>query len=195
MAIRCIAQVVEAYKRDKSKRPKFRPHASVPYDQRIMSFKGMDRVSLLTLEGRVVVTLRRDVNHTISKQLVAKAKDTGKGIALEELKGIRARTRFRKQQRAKMSGWAFFQLRTFIEYKAQLAGMLRVIIDPRNTSRTCAECGHCEQANRPSQDSFLCILCGHEDHADINAARNIRARALVSGPKVSTYSASAAAAG
>ena len=310
MAIRCIAQVVEAYKRDRKKRPKFRPHASVPYDQRLMGFKGVDRVSLLTLEGRVIVPFvmgkyqqerftnakgqtdlvlrkdgkwfllvtvdvpdgtptpttdfigvdlgvaniattdagqrysgnqienvrqkfhnqrrslqkaaatkkqegkrpknirrklktvgckeqrfRRDVNHTTSKQLVAKAKDTDKGIALEELKGIRDRTRFRKPQRAKMSGWAFFQLRSFIEYKAQLAGVRVEVVDPKNTSRTCAECGHCEKSNRQSQDSFLCKQCGHQNHADINAARNIRARALVSAPIVSPYPASVAAAG
>ena len=35
MAVRCIAQVSEAYKRDKSKRPHFRPLAAIPYDQRI----------------------------------------------------------------------------------------------------------------------------------------------------------------
>ena len=55
MAIRCIAQVCEAYGRDKSIRPRSRKYASIPYDQRLMSFKGLDRVSLLTLEGRVIV--------------------------------------------------------------------------------------------------------------------------------------------
>ncbi len=57
MAIRCIAQVVEAYKRDKKVQPAFRKHASIPYDQRLYSFKGIDRVSLLTLEGRVLVPM------------------------------------------------------------------------------------------------------------------------------------------
>src|SRR6266568_6982177 len=55
MAVRCIARVVEASKRDKSLCPTFRPHAAMPYDQRLMSFKGIDQVSLLTLEGRVRV--------------------------------------------------------------------------------------------------------------------------------------------
>ena len=57
MTVRCIAQVCEAYKRDKSKRPRFRKHAAMPFDRRMMSFKGVDRVSLLTLDGRVVVPL------------------------------------------------------------------------------------------------------------------------------------------
>jgi len=55
MTIRCIAQVCEAYGRDKSKRPRFKKYASFPYDQRLMSFKGLDRVSLLTLEGWTIV--------------------------------------------------------------------------------------------------------------------------------------------
>src|SRR5262249_2076508 len=55
MAIRCIAQVCEAYKRDKSIRPRFRPRAAMPFDQRMMSFKGLERVSLLTLTGRVLI--------------------------------------------------------------------------------------------------------------------------------------------
>lgn len=55
MTVRCIAQVCEAYKRDKNKLPKFRRTAAMPFDQRMMSFKGIDRVSLLTLQGRVIV--------------------------------------------------------------------------------------------------------------------------------------------
>src|SRR5688572_4844754 len=57
MAVRCIAQVCEAYKRDKTKRPRFRPFASMPFDQRMMSFKGVDRVSLLALTGRIIVPM------------------------------------------------------------------------------------------------------------------------------------------
>src|SRR3954469_25525591 len=55
MAVRCIAQVCEACRRDKAIRPRFRKHAAMPFDQRMMSFKGADRVSLLTLGGRAVV--------------------------------------------------------------------------------------------------------------------------------------------
>ncbi|HMB05820.1 MAG TPA: hypothetical protein VKP69_19045, partial [Isosphaeraceae bacterium] len=50
-----IKAACDAYRRDKSIRPLFRPNAAVVYDQRTMSFKGIDRVSLLTLEGRVVM--------------------------------------------------------------------------------------------------------------------------------------------
>lgn len=53
MAVRAISKAAEAYKRDKSIKPEFDPDGAVIYDQRIMSWKGLDRVSLLTLNGRV----------------------------------------------------------------------------------------------------------------------------------------------
>ena len=310
MAIRCIAQVCEAYKRDKSKRPRFRKHAAVPYSQgKNYGFKGVDRVSLSTLQGRIVVPFlmgayqrerfgfakgqadlvlrhdgkwfllvtvdipgdpeipvtdfigvdlgvqsiavtstgdihtseriekvrrtqarnraklgraqkkarrrrkrcrqihrailrtrgkesrfRRDINHVISKRLVAQAKGTLSGIALEDLKGIRGRTehRLRRRQRARHVSWAFFQLRNFIEYKARLAGVTVVAVDPAYTSQTCSCCGHCEKSNRKSQSEFVCRSCGFTLHADLNAARNIRARALVNAPQVSEHPPSVA---
>jgi putative transposase len=280
-----IKAASDAYKRDKSKRVRFRKHAAVPYDQRTMSFKGVDRVSLLTMAGRVVfpyitgayglnqmelpkgqsdlvltkdgkwlllVTVdvpdgtlvdsddflgvdlgianiatdsdgethsgadvdqvrkkhsrqrkrlgrkntkgskkkirrmrdkearfRRHQNHVISKKLVESARRTGRGIALEDLEGIRERVTARGgDARNRLSGWAFAQLGSFIVYKAKLAGVVVVHVDPRNTSRTCAECQHCERSNRKSQSEFRCKACGHEAHADVNAARNIRALAL-----------------
>ena len=42
------------------------------------------------------------------------------------------------------------------------------------TSMTCNACGHCAEGNRESQ-AFLCLACGHRDHADVNAAKNIAA--------------------
>jgi putative transposase len=285
MAQLAIKAACDAYRRDKSIRPVFRPDAAIVYDQRVMSFKGIDRVSLLTLEGRVVIPFvfgkycderfqlpkgqsdlilrddgkwillvtvdvpdgaplpatdflgvdlgianiaadsdgevhsgkavddvrrkhnlqrrrlqrrgtknakkklrrvsrkearfRRHENHCISKTLVETAKRTGRGIALEDLKGIRERVTARgSDARNRLSGWSFGQLYAFLAYKAQLAGVPVETVDPRDTSRMCAECGHCSKSNRKSQAEFVCKACGHRAHADRNAARNIRARAL-----------------
>ncbi|MCY3853440.1 MAG: transposase [Gammaproteobacteria bacterium] len=57
----------------------------------------------------------------------------------------------------------------FLQYKAW--DLIRV--SARNTSRTCAECGHVEKDNRKEQAHFRCLACGHTDNADLNAARNI----------------------
>ena len=57
LSIRAISKTVEAYKRDKTLRPRFRPHGAVPYDDRIMPWRGVERVSLLTLDGRAVIPI------------------------------------------------------------------------------------------------------------------------------------------
>jgi IS605 OrfB family transposase len=278
MAVRAIGKAVECFGRDKTVCPVFRPDGAMTYDPRLMSFKGMDTVSLLTLEGRQLVPLiygeyrrarfdrlkgqcdlvlrdgqfylyasitvpdgapiaptdflgvdvglvnlatdrdgtthtgaavervrrrhhqnrrrlqrtgtrgakqrlrvlagregrfRRHQNHGISKPLVKAAPDTQRGIALEDLTPIRSRTTVRRTQRARHAGWAFHQLRAFVEYKATLAGVPVVLVDPRQTSRTCRACGHGEKANRRSQAMFRCRHCGYSANADVNAARNI----------------------
>ncbi len=287
MTIRAISKVAEAYKRDKSKKPIFRPHGAIVYDQRLLSWKGLDRVSILTTRGRQTIPvllgqyqaarlkrvrgqaklLYRDgafflavvvdvpeppadelvgwlgvdlgivniatdsdgevysgahlnglrkrytrlrarlqrkgtksakrllkkrrhkerrfaqnINHIISKRLVAKAKGTGRGIALEDLKGIRERVTVRKAQRRSQHTWAFAQLRSCIEYKARLSGVRVVLVDPQNTSRTCPACGCIDKRNRRSQSHFLCVSCGFAGLADTIAAGIIARRAEVMQP-------------
>ncbi len=133
----------------------------------------------------------RNSNHCISKELVKDAKASQKALALENLKGIRERTGLNKEMRWQMGNWAFAQLRQFVTYKAQAAGVEVIAVDPRNTSRTCSRCGHCEKANRKSQKHFRCLACGFEENADRNASHNISQkaeleRALVNAPIVST---------
>lgn len=259
LTVRAIAKVVEAYKRDRSVRPGFRPHGAVCYDQRIMSWRGVEEVSLLTLDGRELIPVRfgayqaarldrrqgqadlvlkdgvfylyvtidtpqpppgepddylgldlgivnlqrkatkaarrklrqlgrrrsryqRNENHRISKTVVRNAIGTQRGIALEDLKGIRDRVTVTRRQRARHGNWSFNQLRSFIDYKAKLHGVRVVAVDPRNTSRTCPDCGHCAKANRPTRNRFRCQACGLAAPADQIAARNIRARAAVMRP-------------
>lgn len=292
MACLAISKVVEAYKRDRNIMPYFRPHGAMPYDNRIYSFKGIDRVSLLTLTGRIIVPIRfgayqaamldrkrgqadllyrdgtfylsvsvdapeatpsepdgflgvdmgivaiaatsdgqmfsgkavnnvrarfakfraklqskgtksakrllkkrrrrerrfqTDTNHCISKALVTRACDTSRGIAVEDLRHIRERVTVGKSQRRVIHSWAFGQLRSFIEYKARLAGVKVVAVDPRYTSQACSVCGCIDKASRKSQSVFLCTLCGFSLNADYNAARVISMRAglLVVQPNVS----------
>jgi putative transposase len=116
------------------------------------------------------------VNHTLSTRIVAEAQGTARGIALEDLGHIRERVSARKSQRATLHSWAFDQLRQFVAYKAQRAGVPVVYVDPRNTSRICPACGLVDHRNRQTQARFLCVGCGLAAHADTIAALNIRAR-------------------
>ncbi|PWF85382.1 transposase [Kocuria rosea] len=118
----------------------------------------------------------RDVNHRISKAIVETAERTGKGVAVENLTGIRARVRHRKPQRSTFHSWAFAQLGAFLAYKAARAGVAFAQVDPAYTSRQCSGCGHVERSNRVDQANFACHSCGVSLHADHNAAINIAAR-------------------
>jgi putative transposase len=289
LTVRAISKVAEAYKRDKSIKPEFRLDGAIVYDQRILSWKGLEKVSLITLQGRQTIPVRfgeyqkvrmdrvrgqvdlilvkgifylcvvvespeespydpvgvlgvdlgiknlavdsdgevhsgakiaqvrdrldslkarlqskgtksakrhlkklsgrmakfsKDVNHCISKGIVAKAKGTRRLIAMEDLQGIRNRSTVRRSQHRNLHTWNFGQLRMFVNYKAKIAGVPLVFVDPRNTSRTCHSCGHVSKANRPTRDDFRCIQCGYAGPADYIAAMNIALRAAVNQPIV-----------
>jgi putative transposase len=134
--------------------------------------------------GRREATFRKIFNHSIAKRIVTKARDTGRAIALEDLKGIRDRVTVRMGQRAIHGAWAFHQLRAFLTYKATRAGIPLVLVDPRNTSRTCPECRYCDRANRRSQSEFCCKSCGFSAHADVVGAVNIAHKGRVDRPTV-----------
>jgi len=290
MAIRAIAKVADAYKLDRKTQRTFRPHGSIAYDDRILSYQPAKRtVNIWTLSGRQSIPfvagerqlallpfrrgesdlvyrdgkwyllatcdipdptpaqvdtylgidlgvvniavdsdgtihrgavvnglrarhrrLRRklqargtksarrllrhrrrkeqrfgtDTNHVISKRLVAKAQGTGRGIALEDLTGMRNQITARRPHRATLSSWSFGQLRSFVAYKARRAGVALTLVDPRNISRTCPACGHVAKENRPNQQTFHCVSCGCDGLPDHFAAVEISRRGAVNRPYV-----------
>ena len=289
MAVRVVGKVAEQYRRDKTRLHVFKPRSAMVYDSRILSWKSLEKVSILTLRGRLIIPIRigeyqaarmntvvretdlilrngvfylaavvdapeaspddpvgtlgvdlgvinlavdsdgefysgedvdkvrekidtlkstlqskgtksakrhlkklsgresrfrHSVNHLISKRLVSKAKDTHRQIALEDLKGIGDST-VRHAQRRRHKSWAFYQLHSFIEYKAKITGVLVKLVDPRNTSRTCPRCGFVSKSNRKSQSLFSCQQCGFASNADLVGATNISRKAPVNEPIVS----------
>jgi IS605 OrfB family transposase len=287
MAVRAIGKAVECFRRSRAVCPVFKETGAMTYDERLLGWKGPAHVSLLTLQGRVIVAMvygeyqagflprlkgqvdlvyrrgtfylyatielpenpplqakrflgidlgivnlatdsdgkrysgeaiervrqrcmthrqtyqargtpsakhrlkrmagtqtrfQRHTNHTIANQIVAKAKDTKAVLVLEDLTGIRDRMTVRKRQRSKQHNWSFGHLRHCLTYKALRAGVPLILVDPRNSSRTCRRCGLVEKRNRRSQAEFSCIRCGYTTHADLNAARTLADRGAVSRP-------------
>ncbi|MEU4442282.1 transposase [Actinosynnema sp. NPDC050801] len=144
--------------------------------KRLQARKTTSARRLLKRRRRKEARFAADTNHRISKRIVAEAERTGRGIAVEQLTGIRARVRLRKPQRATLHSWAFAQLGRFLAYKAARAGLAFVRVDPAYTSQTCGDCGYVDKRNRRSQASFICGRCGFVGHADHNAAGNIADR-------------------
>jgi len=117
----------------------------------------------------------RDLNHKVSRKIVDTAKESGKGIKLEDLTGIRGSKTARSFRYSKHS-WSFYQLQNMIEYKAKLLGVEVAYVDPHYTSQECSICGHIGDRNKKV---FKCPSCGHADHADSNAGFNIAKRPCV----------------
>lgn len=124
-----------------------------------------------------IARFTRDTDHRISKEIVTKAKDTSRMIALEDLEGIGKRP-VRKAQRGRHHSWSFYRLQQFIEYKAKLHGVPLVFVDPSYTSQTCPQCSNISKKNRrKDRDTFICSQCGFAGPSDYIAALNIAARA------------------
>jgi len=120
----------------------------------------------------------RYINHCISKKIVEIAKSENKALALEDLRNLRERAKGSKELNRMISGWSFRELASLIEYKAALAGVPVIYVDPKNTSKTCPRCGNISRQNRKSQGWFKCTRCGYQSDADRVGALNIAAKAL-----------------
>jgi len=150
-----------------------RLRAHYPKIRRSLQRKGTKeaRRLLQRLSGREKRHMRA-INRQISKQLIATAQATQRQIALEDLTGMRQRTRVRKPQRYSHQSWSFCQLRQFVAYKAQTAGVPVVLVEPAYTSKTCHRCGY---RGHRSGLRFACTRCNVVMDADWNAAMNIAA--------------------
>ena len=116
------------------------------------------------------------INHSLSKEVIALAQRQQAGRRLEDLSGIRQRSRQRKRTKTdagqNRDAWPFFPLEHSITYKAQLAGIAVEKVPAASTSKSCQRCGVLGTRNR---HRFVCRRCAYHAHADANAAQNIRA--------------------
>lgn len=121
----------------------------------------------------------RDVNHRVSKALVAD-NPQGTMFVLEDLTGIRNATeKVRVRDRYVMVSWAFYDLEQKLAYKALLHGQRTVKVDPAYTSQQCPKCGHVERANRDKHDHlFSCKNCGYRSNDDRVAAMNLHRKGI-----------------
>jgi putative transposase len=74
------------------------------------------------------------------------------------------------------AGWARFA--TLLSYKAENAGSKIVFVNPAGTTKTCHRCGHVQ--DMPLEERiYNCPDCGLTMDRDLNAAKNILARATL----------------
>jgi putative transposase len=128
---------------------------------------------LRSLNGRER-RFKLDVNHVIAKTIVKQYPRAF--IGLEDLTGIRERTKRRKRRRRgkkilplttkqrranrHASKWAFAELHDMIMYQAALAGSIAVKVDADYTSKACPMCGSRDEKNRPEKG--LLFICSEQ---------------------------------
>lgn len=62
-------------------------------------------------------------------------------------------------------------LKQEVEHIARKYDIAVSTVQASYTSKMCPVCGCIEDGNRPNQEAFECIECGHKDNADFNAAK------------------------
>ncbi len=132
---------------------------------------------LLAREGRRERNRLIQRLHLISKRLVEAAKVSASAIILEDLTLHGAGGRSRRMNR-RLSSWPQGEVHRQIEYKAALAGVPVIKVNPAWTSKTCPACG-ARRRDRVGKD-FVCEMCDWEMDWQINAGLNILKTALAS---------------
>ena len=118
------------------------------------------------------------VRRELKKKVFVKPKQPAKTLVIENL-GPMGGQKFGKRMNRHVSAWNRGDIITAFEELCPLYGVELVKVNPAYTSRKCSRCGHIEKANRQG-DKFKCRKCGLEEHADVNAAKNILASYLSS---------------
>ena len=122
---------------------------------------------------RKVGNARRDFLHRTSSRIVRNA-DV---IAVEDL-AVNNMVRNRRLSRA-ISDVAWSEFRSMLEYKAQRAGRVLVVVDRWHpSSKTCSACGHLLAELKLSIRHWTCPVCRVRHDRDVNAAKNILAAGL-----------------
>ena len=115
----------------------------------------------------------RDVDHKISRSIVNEAIKNNVGIIkLEALSGIRRTTSKSRKNNHSLHSWSFYRLAQFIEYKARIAGIQIIYVNPAYTSQRCPHCG---SVNHADDRKYVCENCGYHSHRDRIGAVNILA--------------------
>lgn len=113
-----------------------------------------------------------------ARRAVTLAARTGRTLVIESQKALG-----NLSPRGSIGGWA---RRHFGERVLQIGGTLGVTVKqewPSYTSQACRKCNAVNPNNRRGVE-FRCLTCGHEEHADVLAARNLVRKARGVFPKV-----------
>ncbi len=101
-------------------------------------------------------------------------------LVLEDNRKIKNKSKLRgrlsKNIRSVLTGWSIGRINDRVERLCEENGVSLRRVPAWYNSITCPGCGHCEEANRVSQEEFTCRKCGRSYNADFVGAVNSLAR-------------------
>lgn len=131
-----------------------------------------------------IANIRRDFLHKLTTTLskshalvvveslkIQNMSKSAKGTITNPGKNVKAKSGLNKS--ILDQGWGEFKRQ--LKYKLEWLDGVFVEVNPQYTSQKCSQCGHTHAKNRTTQQNFCCMACNYQEHADINAARNILA--------------------
>ena len=132
----------------------------------------------------------RDLNHKITRIAVnwCTEHDISK-LVIGDVTGIskntKSKKRLNRKNRQKISQWAFYQQRKYLQYKCDEIGIETELESENGTSKTCPRCGH---KHKPNGRNYNCPACSLKIHRkpkasvafcrDVVGACNIRTKHL-----------------
>jgi putative transposase len=128
-------------------------------------------VKVLAKVHRHVANQRRDFHHKTARGLVQ-----AYGLIAHEALNVRGIARTRLAKSTHDASWAAFL--AILAHKAEEAGVIRIAVNPRNTTQSCSGCGALPSVRLTLADRVHVCSCGLTLDRDENAARNIRALGL-----------------
>jgi IS605 OrfB family transposase len=135
-------------------------------------------IAVVKRRGDKEQRIMKNIDHHISREIVNDAIEHNVSvIKLENLIGIRKRiseakkriNRSARKYNRSLYSWSFYRQALYIQYKAKLAGIKVVFVDPAYTSQICPKCG---RINKADDRNYVCE-CGYHVHRDLLGAINI----------------------
>ncbi len=159
----------------KQKHVKLKQHHKAVSRKKLGSSNRLRAKKKLAKAYRSIANTRRDFAHKVSNQL-----SENQAVVIEDLNTrqmTEARGASKRDLNREILNQGWHQFIVFLEYKLARNGNQLIKVDPAYTSQICSSCGNIDKRSRRSQSEYHCVSCGHQIHADLNAAINILARA------------------
>jgi putative transposase len=129
--------------------------------------------ALLGREGRREHARITQRLHRVSKMLVATAQAQRAALVLEKLENLPVKRRAPRATRRRLSSWPRRELHRQLFYKSEERGVPVILVNPRNTSRTCPRCGGIQGRRSRVGARFVCEACGWALDRQVNAGANL----------------------